>query len=154
MFLQGNVINVRPGAPAFLIGTNLCDCFELGARDGSDFWLEGTIVGNGEFLFNGRLYLPPSDDGPQSEPGIIIDSFPKGPTPNGWTKRPRPDGDGYELVADDGTVLFGYRVEGRICLVTTKLYSSGGQVVAEASGDSFRIHKGPAQIGRGGIRIG
>ena len=56
--LAGNLINVRPGEPAFAVSTNLCDWFELGDRAGTDYWLEGNIVGSGEFVFNGRLYLP------------------------------------------------------------------------------------------------
>jgi len=40
--------------------------------------------------------------------GTIIDNFPKGPDPQGWTKRPKmPYADGYELVDQKGTVLFG-----------------------------------------------
>jgi hypothetical protein len=38
-----------------------------------------------------------------------FDNFPKGPIPDGWTKRPRVDGTGYDLVSLNGAILFGYR---------------------------------------------
>jgi len=100
--MSNNWINVRPGDPAFSIGTNICEYFELGKRLGDDYWLEAQIVGDAEFFFNGRIFLPGSGS------GTLIDNFPKGPTPQGWTKRQR-DGQGFELVSD-ATVLFGYRV--------------------------------------------
>jgi hypothetical protein len=53
--------NVRPGDPAFIIGANACDWFDLGVREGTDYWLEGEIVNGTEFLFNGRLFLPTND---------------------------------------------------------------------------------------------
>jgi hypothetical protein len=156
--MSGNWINVRPGDPALSIGTNVCEWFELGNRAGSDYWLEAAIVGGNEFLFNGRIFLANG-----SAAGTVIDNFPKGPTPNGWTKRPRADGTGYELVSD-GTVLFGYRVVGvpipgrstasSICFVTVNIYNSKGELVAESLPDEFRLHKHPATIGRGGIRFG
>lgn len=80
--MSRNWINVRPGDPAFTVGTNICDWFELGTKAGADYWLEGQIVGEGEYLFNGRLFLPGV-----TEAGTLIDNFPKGPTPKGWTKR-------------------------------------------------------------------
>jgi hypothetical protein len=129
--------------------------FELGTRDSQDYWLEGHIVGDGEFLFNGRLFVPGIAQG-----GTVIDNFPKGPAPGGWTKRQLADSDGYELVSN-GSVLFGYRVvpfpqgdvETHLCIVTANIYDSGGEVVAESLPDELRLYKGPAQIGRGGIRF-
>src|SRR5438105_1799485 len=155
--MRDNWINVRPGDPAFVIATNICEWFELGARQGTDYWLEAQIVGEGEFLFNGQLFLPSV-----AEEGTLIDNFPKGPTPQGWTKRPRVDGAGYELEKD-GTVLFGYRVvatpipgrnvESRLCFVTVNLYDAKGGLVAESLPDEFRLHRHPAKIGRGGIHF-
>jgi hypothetical protein len=155
MLVTGNWINVRPGDPAFSIGKNVCEWFELGARQGADYWLEGQIVGGGHFLFNGRLFLPGI-----TEASTPIDNFPKGPAPTGWTKRPRIDGDGYELESD-GTVLFGYRViairipgfdtESRICLVAVNLYDSNGALVAEGLPEEFRLHRPPTKIGHGGM---
>ena len=147
-----NMMNVRPGDPAFLVSTNLCDWFEIGIKLGDQHWLEAEIVGGGpdvEFLFNGRLFLPGS-----AGAGTIIDNFPKGPSPDGWTKRPLAGADGYELVSDDIT-LFGYEVmPGCICKVTVNIYSPNGSLVAESNGDAFLVHQGPVKIGRGGIFIG
>jgi hypothetical protein len=153
--MSGNWICVRQGDPAFSIGTNVCGWFELGVRHGADYWLEGQVVGDGEFLFNGRLFLPGV-----TQAGTVIDNFPKGPAPKGWTKRPRVDGNGYELESD-GTVPFGYRVvsiqipgldtESRICFVTVNLYGSNGALVAEVLPEEFRLHRHPAKIGRGGL---
>jgi hypothetical protein len=70
--------------------SNICDYSEIGAP-GDDIWLEGQIVEE-EFIFSGRLFL---HDG---SAGTIIDGFSKGPVPAGWTKRPRVDGEGYELL--------------------------------------------------------
>ena len=155
--LADNWINVKPGDPAFSIGRNICEWFGLGQRAGTDHWLEGNIVNGAEFVFNGRIFL--ASGGPA---GTLIDNFPKGPMPNGWTKRPRVDQTGWELVCD-GTVLFGFRVidfsiagtstASSICLVTVNIYNSKGELVAESFPEEFRIHKGPAQIGRGGITV-
>src|SRR5690349_6701581 len=134
--MSQNWINVKPGDPAFSISTNICEYFELGRRDGADYWLEGQIVGGAEFIFNGRIFVPGI-----SGAGTVIDNFPKGPTPQGWTKRQRADGQGYDLFAD-GKTLFGYRVvpvpiPGRgatsaLCFVTANLYTAAGQTVAES----------------------
>jgi hypothetical protein len=154
--MSNNWINVRPGDPALCISTNICDWFELGEPAGQDYWLEGEVVDD-EFIFNGRLFLPGI-----AQAGTIIDNFPKGPTPTGWTKRPRVDEEGYELESG-GNILFGYRVAdialpggktARICFVTVNIYSAGGDLVAESLGDEFRLHRSPASIGRGGIRFG
>lgn len=147
--LARNWINVRPGEPAFEVATNICDYFELGTREGQDYWLEGTIVGEGEFLFNGRLFVPNAHIH-----GTIIDNFPKGPTPNGWTKKPLMDDDGYSLVDQTGKTVFGYRVVDKICLVIVNIYSAASELVAESLPHQFLLHSGPARIGRGGIFIG
>lgn len=143
-----NRINVRPGDSAFVIGTNLCEWFELGNKTSTDYWLEGNIVGPPpEFIFNGRIYVPGI-----SAAGTVIDNFPKGPDPTGWTKRPRLAGNGYELVDEKGKVLFGYEVlAGNICHVTVNIYAADGAMVAETLPDQFLLHRHPAKIGRGGI---
>ena len=146
--LARNWINVRPGDPAFVVATNVCDWFELGNRDGDDYWLEGNIVGEGEFVFNGRLFLPGS-----SVSGTLIDNFPKGPTPEGWAKHIHPDHDGYQLVSQDGTVLFEYAVKERLCMVTVNIYAADGGLVAESLLDQFNIHRHPVKFGRGGIYL-
>src|ERR1041385_6903734 len=148
--MRANWINVVPGNPAFAIGTNVCDYFDLGNRQGSDYWLEGQIVGLGEFLFNGRIFIPGV-----SEAGTLIDNFPKAPAPKGWTKRPRPDGTGYELVSD-GKTLFGYRVvttqipgtaaNTPRCFGAVSIYTAKGELVAESLPDEFRLHRHPATI--------
>ena len=145
------------GIRLFSIGTNICEWFELGAKKGTDHWLEAQIVGEGEFLFNGRLFLPRGAGG-----GTVIDNFPKGPAPKGWTKRARLDQQGYELVSD-GTVLFGYHVaaipipgrdtESGICFVTVNIYDVKGTIIAESLPNEFRLHRGPAMIGHGGIHF-
>ena len=71
MVMRNNWINVRPGQRAFNVLTNMCDYFQIGRPDDDDVWLEGQIV-EGEFLFNGRLYLH------NGQVGTVIDSFPKG----------------------------------------------------------------------------
>jgi len=144
--LARNWINVRPGDPAFIVSTNVCDWFELGQRAGQDYWLEGVILRPTEFVFNGRLFLPDA-----SEHGTIIDNFPKGPTPTGWIKRQRADGAGYELVSIAGKSIFGFLIEGPLCKVTANIYAANGALVAESLVDQFLLHRGPASIGRGGI---
>jgi hypothetical protein len=143
-----NRINVRPGDPAFAIGTNLCEWFELGRKTGTDYWLEGDIVGTPpEFIFNGRIYMPGS-----SASGTVIDNFPKGPVPTGWIKRQRISANGYDLVDTNDKILFGYEVlENDICHVTVNIYTSDGTLVAETLADRFLLHRSPAKIGRGGI---
>lgn len=142
-----NLFNVQAGQPALEIATNLCDWLELGTREGTDYWLEGQIVNGGEFLFNGRLFIPNSGNAA----GTVIDNFPKSAAPQGWTKRPRADGNGYELVSSDGTILFGYRVDGRICHVTASIYAADGDIVAESTPSEFRVYRPPMKIGRGGV---
>jgi hypothetical protein len=149
-----NWFNVRPGDAAFTIGANACDWFDLGVRGGTDYWLEGEIVNGTEFLFNGRLFLPTPGQG-----GTIIDNFPKGPIPYGWTKRSRVDCTGYDLVSQNGTILFGYRAasylvagpqtESLIGLVTVNIYAADGGLVAESLPDQFVLLRHPATIGRG-----
>lgn len=82
--MKGNLINVKPGGPAFEIATNLCDWFNLGRQEGTDYWLQGELAAGTEFLFNGRLFHPDS-----GAAGTIIDNFPKGATPYGWVKHPQ-----------------------------------------------------------------
>jgi hypothetical protein len=157
--LASNWLNAKPGDPAFAIATNITNWFNLGEKNGQDFWLEGEIVGDGEFLFNGRLFLP---HGHASSAGTIIDSFPKAPAPLGWTKQPRIEEDGYNLISDDGkTILFGYRIieyqipstkPNRICLVTANIYTANGLLVAESLPDQLRLYRGPLQMGRTVIR--
>src|SRR4051794_29182368 len=104
--LSGNSVGYRPGAPCFIVASDRYDYFRLGLPDGEDYFLEGRIAPGPEFVFNGRLFIPGIAD-----PGVIIDSFPKGPVPSGWVKRPRMDDAGYELASrDTGKVLFGFRV--------------------------------------------
>ena len=146
--MSGNRFNVMPGQPAFTVASNLCDYFELGAKAGTDHWLEAQIIAT-EFLFNGRLHLPQNGGS-----GTIIDNFPKGPAPAGWTKRQRAHGAGYELISTSGITLFGYEVlPGNVCKVTVNLYAEDGGLVAESTRNDFVIYRRPAMIGRGGIRI-
>jgi hypothetical protein len=149
-----NWLNVRPGDAVFIIGTNACDWFDLGVRGGADYWLEGEIVNGTEFLFNGRLFLPTPGQGV-----TIIDNFPKGPIPDGWTKQSRVDCTGYDLVSQNGTILFGYRAASYLVagpqtvsligLVTVNIYAADGGLVAESLPDQFVLLRHPATIGRG-----
>lgn len=145
MTMRGNSFNVRPGQPAFNVLTNMCDYFQLGVRAGNDVWLEGEIV-EGEFIFNGRLYLK---DG---QLGTVIDSFPKGPTENGWTQRRKADADGYELLDDREEVIFSYHVEGSTCVIDVNLYKADGSLAAHGGQGGLVSHI-PVQLGRNGIMI-
>lgn len=145
-FMRGNLINVYPGQSAFNLMTNLCDYFELGNREGNDVWLEGQIV-DGEFIFNGRLFL---HDGSF---GTVIDSFPKGPAPQGWTQRRRMDAEGYELVDSRGERIFSYHIEGKICFVDVNLYTASGQLAAHSGQDGF-VTNIRTRLGRSGMLIG
>jgi hypothetical protein len=146
--------NVRRGDPAFIIGTHAYDWFDLGVREGTNYWLQVEIVNGTEFLFNGRLFLPTPGHG-----GTIIDNFPKGPIPDGWTKRSHVDSTGYDLVSWNGTVLFGYRAacyliaglqkESLVGLVTVNIYAADGGLVAESLPNRFVLLRHPATIGRG-----
>jgi hypothetical protein len=140
---QRNSFNVRPGDPAFEIATNLCDVFELGTEGGNGHWLHAHIV-EGEFLFSGRLFAR------GRLAGTVLDNFPKA-TPEGWTRRQRVDGEGYELVDKDGMVLFGYRVDNKVCRVTVNIYDSSGEIVAESAPDELRVYQPPMRIGRSGV---
>jgi hypothetical protein len=160
--LANNWICATPGQPALVISTNITDCFELGRQQGTDYWLEAKVV-DGEFLFNGRLFLSQAERsaGTRSA-GTIIDNFPKGPAPAGWTRHPHVDEEGYDLKSD--VTLFGYRVvpwqipgthiQSRLCLVTVNIYAADGGVVAESLPDQFLLHRSPANIGTQGISLG
>ena len=116
--------------------------------------MEGEIVDGAEFIFNARLFLLTPGHG-----GTILDNFPKGPIPDGWTKRSRIDGTGYDFVSQNGSVLLGYRAanyllaglqaESLICLVTVNVYAADGGLVAESLPDQFALLRHPATIGRG-----
>ncbi len=144
--MQGNRFNVRPGDPAFSIFTNLTDYFQFGVPTGADMWLEGQIV-DGEFVFNGRLFM---HDGTS---GVLIDSFPKGPAPAGWTQRRRLQQEGYELLDSRGEVLFSYYVEDKTCYIDIDLYNADGSAAVHQGQGGLVCHV-RAQIGRNGICIG
>jgi hypothetical protein len=141
MRIRECAFGVQPGDPAFKIATNFCASFEIGKKEGKDYWLEGTRTDAGEFVFNGRLFTK------DKATGVVIDSFPKGDAPAGWTKRPRVDSEGYELVGSDDIVIFGYKVDGPTCHVTVNLYSAAGDIVAECLGDELRVYMGPLRFG-------
>jgi hypothetical protein len=145
----GNWVNVAPGDPAFNIMSNMCDFFELGAKTGDDLWLVGEIIGpEREFIFNGRLFL---SDG---RVGTVIDSFPRS-VPKGWTRRQALAAEGYDLVDDNGDVLFGYRVDANhVCHVTVNLYRADGSLAAHGGQAGLVTHGLSVRIGRGGILIG
>lgn len=144
--MSGNWINVRKGDPAFNLMTNMCDYFEIGSKHGSDIWLEGEVL-DGEFLFNGRLFL---HDG---SVGTVIDNFPKGPTLEGWSQRRRLDVEGYELIDPRGETIFSYRVEGNVCLVDVSLYQANGELAATGGQGGIVTHVA-TKLGRNGIMIG
>lgn len=132
---------VPDGTPQFAISSNLIPFFEIGLPDGSDLWLKGDIVGDGEFIFNGRIHLSA-----QRGAGTVIDNFPKGPAPHGWTKRPNLNGNGFELVSD-GTILFGFEVlPNNTCHVTVNLYGEDGTLVAESTPETLKFHRGVPMI--------
>jgi hypothetical protein len=135
----------------FDVATNKMHYFEIGQRQSLGHWLEGQLVGPSndlEPIFNGRLFVPGL-----SSPGTIIDNFPKGPAPSGWEVRPRIDSTGFNLTSvADGVTIFGYRIVGNLCRVTANVYDQRGILCAETSDDTFSIHHGPAQLGRGGVR--
>lgn len=143
----GNWIGVRPGDPAFNVLSNMCDYFEIGQRDGDDVWLEGQIV-QGEFIFNGRLYLQ------GGQMGTVIDNFPKGPVQNGWSQRRRLDGDGYELLDQNGERVFAYQIRDNVCLVDMALYNATGELAAHSGQGGFVVHVKPVRMGRHGIVVG
>lgn len=145
-----NIINVRPGERCFLVGTNLVDYFEIGQPNSTAYWLVGARVGPDlEFVFNGRLFVETGD-----EPSIVIDNFPKNPPLSGWRKIHKPNIEGFDLARDsDDRVIFGYEVIDNVCHVTTNIYNNEGVLVAETTPDNFLLHRGPALLGRGGIRV-
>ena len=122
IIMSGNVVSGGP-PERFNIMSNLTPYFEIGEKEGVDVWLEGQIA-EGEFVFNGRLYL---QDG---QFGTVIDNFPKGPAPTGWTQRRRLDVDGYELLDGRGERVFAYHVEGKVCFVDVNLYKADGSLAA------------------------
>lgn len=149
----GNLINVRWGDPAFSVATNLCDYFSLGTEEGEGHWIEGQMVGpDKEIVFNGRIFFPPSNAA-EAVNGEIIDNFPRGPVPAGWTRYQRDNG--YDLVDRNGRTLFGYTVgDDGTCVVTVNIYTAEGELAAESTDGSLLVHKGPARLGRNGIAIG
>lgn len=144
--MSGNWIDVRPGDPAFNVLTNMCNYFELGISSGEDVWLEGQIV-KGEFVFNGRLYLK------NGAHGTLIDSFPKGPVQQGWTQRRKLDVDGYELLDEQGEVIFGFHVDGNICVIDVNLYKANGDLAAHG-GQGGIVSYVPIKLGRNGTHTG
>ncbi|MCW0047392.1 hypothetical protein OIU13_12725 [Brevundimonas sp. BT-123] len=146
MVMSRNWINVSPGDRAFNIRSNMCDYFRLGIEDGNDVWLEGRIVGT-EFVFNGRLFLH------NGEQGTVIDNFPKGPSPAGWSQRRKGDAEGYELLDDRGEVVFSYHVDDKTCVIDVNLYKADGSLAAHGGQDGLIVHV-PAMIGQNGIVIG
>lgn len=146
--LVGNSMNYRAGSRGFNLLTNFCDYFELGSESGSDVWLKGEMVGpEKEFVFNGRLF----HKGGQG--GVVLDNFPKA-VPEGWTKRPSMDCEGYDLFDDKGELIFGYRVgSDGVCAVDVSLYKEDGVVAATSGQGGLVINEIPATIGRGGIRF-
>ena len=58
--------------------------------------------------------------------GTVIDNFPKGPTPNGWTQARRADVEGYTLLDPRGELVFSYRIDGETCVVDLNLYQKNG----------------------------
>ena len=141
-----NWFGVMPGQPAFNILSNFCNYFEIGRREGEDVWLEGQIV-QGEFLFNGRLYLP------SGELGTVIDNFPKSPAPKGWKQRRRLDAVGYELLDQNDERLFAYHIEGPVCVVDVNLTRSNGELAAHPGQGGIALHV-PAVLGRPGMVLG
>lgn len=132
LYMGGNVV-LGGGGKVFNIHSNLTPSFEIGNSKGGDVWLEGSIV-DGEFLFNGRLYLK---DGSF---GTVIDSFPKGVTPGGWSQNRLLDVEGYQLIDKEGEIVFAYHVEGNICFVDVNLYNSAGELVATGGQGGLVIH--------------
>lgn len=147
--MSGNII-ISGERRMFNIASNIVPYFEIGELPDTKYFLKGETVGpDEEFLFNGVLFL---QDGDKS--GKIIDNFPKGPIPKGWTKEPLVDAEGYKLTDNNtGAIIFGYRVIEQICYVITNVYNENGIVIAEANGNNLLIHKGPALIGRNGFRF-
>jgi len=137
-------LELTGGAPSFNVASNYVPRFTIGSPEGDDVWLRGELVGDDrQPVFSGHLFL---SDG---SAGTVIDNFPKGPTPNGWTKRQRLNGAGYELVDDEGRILFGFSIdEYGICDVTVNLYDMDGETVATANGQDGLITNGAA-VGMG-----
>ena len=126
--------------------TNQCDYLALGNPDGLDVWLEGEIVSD-EFVFNGRLFMK------NGTSGTVIDNFPKGPTPEGWSQSRSLHEDGYELRDPNGELVFSYRIADKVCFVKVNLYKADGSVAA-FGGQGELISYVPISLGRNGIRIG
>lgn len=147
---MGNVISnmwlgVRPGDRAFSVLTNMCDYFRVGTEDGEDVWLEGQIVDD-DFVFNGRLFMH------NGQGGTVIDNFPKSPAPEGWTREPSMDGEGYTLRDPRGELVFSYHVNGKTCVVKLDLYRSNG-TPAVHGGQGGLVIDVPALLGRNGVAI-
>ena len=120
--MVGNYFGVAPGQPMFSVMSNFCDQFEFGEREGDDVWLEGEITRDGQFVFNARIFTSPGNK------GTVIDNFPVGPTKQGWTRRVYGDHEGYDLLDEDGELLFGYRVHEGVCFVAMDLMDKNGAV--------------------------
>ena len=143
--IKNSSFGVRPGDAAFSVLTNKCDYFRIGTEHGDDVWLEGKIV-EGDFIFNGRIFMH------NGEGGTVIDNFPKGPAPEGWTREPRTDGDGYTLRDPRGELVFSYKVHGKTCVVDLDLYRSNGQPAVHG-GQGGLVVNVPMMLGRGGLVI-
>jgi hypothetical protein len=142
--------NVRPGDPAFIIGTHACDWFDLGVRDGTDYWLQGEIVDGTEFLFKGDYFcLHPAIVEPSSTIFQRVQYLTAG----------RSDRVSTAQGTTWYTVLFGYRAacyliaglqkESLVGLVTVNIYAADGGLVAESLPNRFVLLRHPATIGRG-----
>lgn len=140
-----NWINVRKGDRAFNILSNMCDYFQLGLESSGDIWLEGKIV-EGEFIFNARLFLHDGDY------GTLIDNFPKGPTPQGWTQNRRLDCEGFELLDNRGETVFKYHVDENVCHIDVNLFKAD-KTLAAHGGQGGLVSHVPTMLGRNGIHI-
>ena len=144
---------IAEGKPGwFHIGSNRLQYFEIGERLSNTLWLEGDSVGTKntpEFVFNGRLYLPAIKTA-----ATIIDNFPRAPAPDGWTIVKHVHYEGYDLVSEKtGETIFGFRVDSKVCFITTNLYGSQSELWAESSQDALILHRAPARLGTYGIRL-
>src|ERR1700730_10508534 len=130
--MSGNRANIFGDARGVNVASNIVNYFEVGESPRTKYFLRGEMAGpDNDFLFNGILFLP---DGAGS--GTIIDNFPKGPIPKGWTKHPYVDGEGYKLThTETGKIIFGYQTIENVCHVTTNVYNENGMIIAETKGN-------------------
>jgi hypothetical protein len=137
--MRGNYVFVERGEPAFEVASNFTNYIELGSPGGSGHYLEARMQ-NGQPTITADLR-----DSSGALVCRVVDSFPQSGscrremTPAGW-----------RVLDAEGNLLLAVEAKENICYIRGVLHDSDGTKVAEGTGDTLLIYRGPAVIGKAG----